>query len=155
MRSSFEDVKFGFLSSCCIDYESIAGLIDEVREVLELADEESVESVARKILNDLLIDRLVEAGIPDGMGPGQSEAKVLSPEESAVALERFGSQTRALWGFTPWHGEPRDIFDRIVREWELLGRQPDSEEICWLRATENGRRAADAWRACRRRSHDE
>ena len=65
------------------------------------------------IVNDLLSEGLIEAGNPNGL-----------------EFMRFS------WSVS-------GIIDYIENEWNRLARTPDVGEVCWFRATPNGKKLAN------------
>ena len=99
-----ESLKSRFIAESHEDWVGLWQLVKAVREKLRVTD-----PIELRRLTLELIEQLVEAGLKPGQSPYAPGGFQLWPE---VTIEA--------------------ILQRIEREWDALGREPNISDICWF-----------------------
>jgi hypothetical protein len=134
-----------------LDYVSLGQVVFCLEEALATANHAELRRLALSVIEGLLADRLVEAGMADGEN---SPARPLSPGEDLDDwLARAKAPTPGNWQFDLWPGSPSEIIERISSAWTTSTNEVDLDAVCWFRATDEGRRKVGEWRAERLKLH--
>jgi hypothetical protein len=104
-------LKRELLEEAAEDYVGLWAALWPLREELGIEDEAVRRKIALRVLSDLLEADLIRAGVPKG-------------------------RVR----FDAWDLPAEKVLERIEREWDELGREPDIGEVVWFDITERGER---------------
>lgn len=98
------------LYECGLDQTGLWEFVWMTAEELDLDDPDEVRAAVLESTSGLLKAGYIRAGVPKGRVD-----------------------------FDPWNLSPEEAIERIEREWDALGREPDIGEIVWFDITEKGR----------------
>jgi hypothetical protein len=139
-----ESVRRELLADSELDYLGLGQVAFQVGEALGLESPSELRSVTLSILESLLDDHLIEAGMPEGMDKPGTPAP--DGENMDEWLARTHQPVPGEWQFDAWPGSPSEIVGRIRNRWSAPSDDTDLDTICWFRATGEGRRKAIEWK---------
>lgn len=134
-----------FLIACALDFQMLAGLVEDAREVIGESSSTTLRDVVLAAIGDLLRKGLIEAGFPSNLEEPRP-GKLISPEDLDRVLQAFSERRSQGWEFHKWPGDPDEVFRRIQSGWMALDREPGWNDVCWFRATPAGTRRAEELR---------
>ena len=144
-----ERVRRELLADIDLDYVGLGSAAFQIGEALGVENPGELRSLTLRIIEGLLADHLVEAGMAQG---ADAPATPAPPDWDAFEwLARQHPPTPGEWQFDAWAGFPSEIVERLTDAWSLPSSNTDLDTICWFRATDEGHRKALEWRAERDR----
>src|SRR5262245_16027037 len=99
-----EDVLEEFVAECKDDHVGLWEIVNAVRFDLGVVDPDQVRATTLALVRALLEKPRIRAGFP---APNWVD-------------------------FLPWDLDPAQVTEKIAREWNELGREPDLWEIAWF-----------------------
>jgi len=107
--NNLEKVKRDFLVECTDDYVGLWSVIWHIKHDLKEEDSENIRAISVALIREFLELGLIKAGNP-----------------------------RITGEFVEWQLDPEGIVERLEREWNELGREPNIGDIVWFTSTKAG-----------------
>ena len=104
-----QTMKADILAYCNDEPCYLAFIIGIINDYINLENNEQLKVL--KIIEELLNEKLIIAGLPEGDN----------------------------WIFTPWKDNVKEIIKKIKKEWDELNREPSLWDIVWFDITPKGK----------------
>ncbi len=109
MTTISEQIRKEFLDECHDDYVGLWKLVWRFENSLRRSNTDLIRDLTLRLLEELLNEQLVKAGMPNRKGE-----------------------------FQAWRESPDEVIIRIKSEWDKLGRPPKIGDIVWFTTTKKG-----------------
>jgi len=107
------DLYKDILLSCEDDYTRLDEIIYDVKKFFNVTSAQEIQNKTLEVIKDLLGLGFIEVSETTGGKDGE--------------------------GFNPWNLSPKESIDRIKKEWDALGREPNIGDIAWFLITLKGK----------------